>query len=102
MEHWKYHWKVEQRLELNFGQWLDEELLELEHWKVSVELMVGLVEEWSMEHWKVSVEEWKVLEVVSVELMEEWSMEHWKVSVELNQGKLLRGVEVWALMEKEW
>ena len=67
LEHWKYHWRVELRLELELDEWLDEVLLELEHWKVSVGLMVGLMDGW------------KVLEVGEVQLAEDGLvLEYWK------------------------
>ena len=75
MELWMYHCKVELRLELELDKWLDEVLLELEHWKVSVGLMVVLMEGW------------KVLEVGDVQLAEDglvleyWKW-HWKVEEE--------------------
>ena len=82
MELWVYHCKVELRLELELDKWLDEVLLELEHWKVSVGLMVGLMEGW------------KVLGVGDVQLAEDGLvLEYWKWHWKAEQGLEVIGID---------
>ena len=64
MELWMCHCKVELRLELELDGWLDEVLLELEHWKAEQGLEVIGMGPWKC-YWKVGEEQWSEVWVLT-------------------------------------